>query len=82
VQDCCAGERCAQEPAARALKRKSAAREKLQWACGYLAKAKAKAKAKARVNVLVEAPWHSKPSTEARLCQTDHGKRGGNAHGE
>jgi hypothetical protein len=33
-------------------------REKLQWACGFLAKAKAMAKA--RVNVLVEAPWHTK----------------------
>jgi hypothetical protein len=47
-----------------------------------IAKAMAKARTKARVNVLVEAPWHSKPSTEARLCQTVHGKRGWYDHGE
>jgi hypothetical protein len=51
-------------------------REKLQWACGFLAKAKAKAMAKARVYFLVEAPRNSIPSIAKRLCQSVHGKRG------
>jgi hypothetical protein len=58
----------------------SAARKKLQSACG--SQMKAKAMAKARVNVLVGAPEHSTPSIETRLYQPVLGKLGWNAHGE